>query len=80
MDDPSRAVIVQTFGEIDVVQLLNADDPDPDPEQLAAIEQRFAMYGGVASARVVDRFWFGRIHYSPDAILALLGGDSYEFD
>ena len=62
------------------MELLNADDPDPTPEQLAAIEQRFAAFGGVANARVVERFWFGWPILSPDQRWALAGGDSYGFD
>ena len=79
MDDPSRAVIAQTFGGIQVVQLLNADDPDPTPDQLAQIERTYAMYGGVANARVVERFWFGNPVLSLDQRWALAGGDSYGY-
>ena len=56
-------------------------DPDPTPEQLAAIERTYAMYGGVANARVVDRFWFGYIHYSRRSDPGAAGrGLSYDFD
>jgi hypothetical protein len=80
MDDPSRAVVVQLFDEVQIVQLLNAVDPDPSPAQLAAIAQRFAAYGGVASAVVVERFWFGNLRLSPDQLAAIASGDSYEYD
>lgn len=80
MDDPSKVVSCQLFDSIEIVRWLNSADPDPSPGELEAIEQRYAMYGGIANTRVLDRWWVGFPHYSGDQILALLGGDSYEFD
>lgn len=80
MDSPDRAVIVELAPGIEIVNYLNVGDPDPTPDELEAIAIRYAMMGGVASARVVDRHWFGRIHYTPDQLAALGGGDSYAYD
>ena len=73
MDDPDRFVIAETFNGVEVVYPLNAADADPTQAELDGWAARFAMYGGYATCRVVDRFWFGYPHYSQDQLDALAG-------
>ena len=65
---------------IEIVGYLNVGDPDPTPEELEALAVPFAMMGGVASCRVLDRLWFGYVHLSDDQLQALAGGDSFDGD
>jgi hypothetical protein len=81
-----RAVIVQFFpnrisgeynrsdlGEVEVVQILSPGQPDPTPEELFAIRETYRRYGGYATSRVVDRFWFGYPMLTPEQVRAVSG-------
>ena len=60
-------------GEIAVVQVLSPDAPDPTQAQLDAFEQVFARYGGVANARVIERYWYGYPVLTPEQQRAAAG-------
>lgn len=60
-------------GEIAVVQVLSPDQPDPTPEQLDAFASTFARYGGYATSRVIDRYWYGYVVLTPEQQRAAAG-------
>ena len=63
----------RSAGEVAVVQILPPTAPDPSQAQLDELEATFARYGGVASARVVERFWFGYPVLTPEQQRAAAG-------
>ena len=52
--DPHRRT-----GEVSVVQVLPPDAPDPTQQQLDAFAASFARFGGYATSRVLERYWYG---------------------
>ena len=68
-DDGQR----HTPGKVSVVQVLGPDAPDPTQAQLDGFAAVYARYGGYATCRVVERFWFGYPMLTPEQQRALAG-------
>jgi hypothetical protein len=60
-------------GEVSVVQRLPPAAPDPTQQQLDAFASVYSRYGGYATARVVDWFWFGFVVLTPEQQRAAAG-------
>ena len=80
MNSPDRAVVVNLMDSVEIVRWLMVDEPDPTPEELEAIAVPYYALGGVATARVVGRWWVGYLHLSPDQLAAIGSGDSCQYD
>ncbi len=68
-----RDLVVGTFDEVAPYRVLPPGVPDPTPAELEEIETLMARHGGVAHARVVQRYWHGFVTLTPEQRRSLTG-------